>query len=127
MERYKYSKSQLDILKKSSLPFAIYQFIDNHVVTLALSSGFLELFGLTDYESACNIMDNDMYRDCHPDDIADLQNAAVQFATDQSPYDIVYRLKVLDGYKLIHAVGKHIYKDNVKLAIINYTDEGSYL
>ncbi|MCR4735930.1 MAG: EAL domain-containing protein [Treponema sp.] len=127
MEKYVYRKSELEIIKKSQIPLAIYQYIDKHVVTLALSAGFLELFDLKDSEATYKLMDNDMYRYCHPDDLAELNEAAIDFATDKAPYDIVYRSKVGDSYKLIHALGKHIYKDGVRLAIVWYADEGLYL
>ncbi|MCR4743144.1 MAG: GGDEF domain-containing protein [Treponema sp.] len=127
MERYQYSKSELEILENSEIPFAIYQFVDKHVVTLALSSGFLELFDFDDRKFAYDLMDNNMYRDSHPDDIAELHDAAIDFALDDIPYNIIYRSKVKNSYRLIHAFGKHFYKDGNKLAIIWYTDEGPYI
>lgn len=127
MERYQYSKKELELFENSEVPFAIYQFVDNHVVTLALSAGFMELFGLKKNDSSSYyLMDHDMYRDCHPDDVAELHEAEIDFATDKNPYDIVYRSKVNGSYKLIHALGKHIYADGNKLAVIWYTDEGPY-
>ena len=127
MEKYQYSKQEIDLMEQSHLPFAIYQFINNRVVTLVLSKGFLELFDLPDSKATYDLMDNDMYCACHPDDIAELQEAAVLFATKDEPYDIIFRSKVKENYRLIHSQGKHIYKDGIKLALILYIDEGLYL
>ena len=63
-------------------PFAVYQFIDRRVVTLALSAGFCDLFGYSDRRQAYHEMDNDMYREVHPDDTARGADAAFHFATE---------------------------------------------
>ena len=62
MGRFEYEKSELEFIENSTVPFAIYQFIDGHVVTIAISSGFCELFDCPDFKEAYAIADNDMYR-----------------------------------------------------------------
>ena len=126
MEKYQYDRQELSLMENSAVPFAVYQFLDNRVVTLVLSAGFLELFDFTNREETYILMDNDMYRDCNPEDVAALEEAAVRFATKDIPYNVVYRSKVKGKYRIIHAQGKHIYKGNTKLALIWYTDEGEY-
>ncbi len=127
MEKYKYSDEQIALIESSFVPFAVYQFINKHVITIALSAGFCELFGLKDRDEAYEIMDNDMYRDTHPDDVASISDAAYRFATEDVPYDVIYRSKVDEEYRIIHAYGKHVFKDNgVRLAFIWYTDQGAY-
>ena len=44
MERYEFSNESRELLEKSVIPFAIYQFIDKRVVTLIVSDGFCKLF-----------------------------------------------------------------------------------
>ncbi|MCR4822527.1 MAG: EAL domain-containing protein [Treponema sp.] len=126
MEKYKYEKSEFNLLEENCIPLAVYQYLDNRVVTIALSAGFCELFGFEDRKEAYRLMDNDMYRDTHPDDVAYIADAAVRFATKDEPYDVVYRSKLNGRYKIIHAFGKHIQKDGVRLAMVWYVCEGEF-
>ncbi|MBR5116260.1 MAG: EAL domain-containing protein, partial [Lachnospiraceae bacterium] len=127
MGRYHYSEEEFRLIERSCLAFAVYQFLDSRVVTIALSAGFLDLFDLPDRAEAYHLMDNDMYRDAHPDDIARIADAAVRFATEGGEYDVLYRSKVRNEFRMIHARGKHTYTDTgVRLAVISYSDEGSY-
>ncbi len=119
-------------MEGSRIPFAVYQFIEGRVVTLVLSAGFLDLFGYTGKDQAYNDMDNDMYKDIHPDDAARIADAALRFAKDgaeNSRYDVIYRSKNSNhaGYNIIHAMGEHIRTGTgERLAQVWYTYEGSY-
>lgn len=110
-----------------SLPIAIgiYQFINQKVHTVLLSQGFLDIFGLDDLQGALDLMNSDMYRDAHPDDVARIADIAYQFAIHSETYEAVYRNKnpYQDHYHIIHSSGKHIYYRGVRLAIIWYMDE----
>ena len=48
MKEYQFTKDQLSLIERMRQPFAVYQFLDKRVVTLALSDGFCELFGYDD-------------------------------------------------------------------------------
>lgn len=114
-------------MESSPIPFAVYQFIDKRVVTLVLSEGFCKLYGYS-REECYDLMNNDMYRDIHPDDAARIAEAGFRFATDEQPYNVVYRAKLNNEYRIIHARGEHVLTENgVRLAFIWYTDEGRYL
>ncbi len=128
MEKYRFPQAVQTVYEKLSAPFAVYQFVDRRVVTLALSDGFCELFGYRDRETACREMDCDMYCDTHPDDVARIANAASHFAIHGGSYEVIYRSRKPDGgYRVIHAVGKHVHPEpGVQLAEISYTDEGDY-
>ena len=100
-------------MEKSAVPFAVYQFIDKKVVTVLVSDGFIELFGFKNREDAVWMMDNDMYRDSHPDDIARISDDAIRFALEEADYNVIYRSKKNnagpdDEYRVVHAFGKHI-------------------
>lgn len=130
MEKFRYSEEEQAFLEDSSVPFAVYQFINKRVVTIALSQGFIELSGYTEMsrEELYALMDRNMYQDTHPDDVSAIGNAALQFATEGGEYDVIYRSKRGGEYRIIHAYGKHFYKKNgVKLAFVWYTDHGPYL
>ena len=130
MGRYQYSDEELYLLENSSIPFAVYQFVDERVVTIALSVGFCEMLGITDKKEAYDLMDNNMYRDAHPDDVARISDIAWQFATGKTEkYEAIYRSKRPgdDKYFVIHAQGEHKYTDTgERIAVIWYTDEGYY-
>lgn len=129
MERYEFSEEQRAVLESARVPFAIYQFIDKRVVTVVLSDGFCELFGYDDRGQAYYDMDNDMYKDAHPDDVARIADAAFRFATEGGDYEVIYRTRDRgdDGYRIVHAMGEHVYtEDGVRLAHVWYTDEGAY-
>ena len=127
MERYKYGDEEFAFMENSCVPFAVYQFINKRVVTIALSKGFCDLFGFGGNKAeAYDVMDNNMYRDCHPDDVARVAEIAVNFALHGGIYDAVYRSKIGGKYKIIHAHGSHIVRENTRLAVIWYTDEGEY-
>ena len=80
MEKYRFEETERTLLEGSCIPFAVYQFIDKRVVTILLSDGFLELFGYADRDYAVDVMDNDMYKETHPDDAARIADAAFRFA-----------------------------------------------
>lgn len=125
---FRFPQQQQESMEKSVAPIAVYQFIDKHVVTLLLSQGFLELFGFTNHKDAYYVMDNNMYRDTHPDDISRIANEALKFATGEKPtYNVVYRSKLDGEYHIIHAQGKHVtMPTGDRVAFIWYFDEGLY-
>ena len=129
MEKYRLTNTEHSLIEKSRIPQAVYQFVDKRVVTLALSEGFLDLFGYSDREQAYYDMDHDMYKDVHPDDAARIADAAYRFATEGGTYETVYRSRTKYGseYNIIHAMGEHVYTETgVRLAYVWYTYEGAF-
>ena len=129
MKRYQLPQQEQIALERLRQPFAIYQFVDKRVATLMLSDGFCKLFGYDDRAQAYFDMDNNMYKDTHPDDAARIANAALRFATKGGQYEVVYRSKIRDSsdYRIIHACGEHVFTDDgVRLAHVWYSDEGIY-
>ena len=129
MDRYQFDKQIRKEMEASCVPFAVYQFLHNRIIPVMLSAGFCELFGFDDHAEAYRVMENDTYRDTHPDDIARVAEAGIRFAREEADYDVVYRTH-LPGkgfYRIIHSRGKHIWpEEGVRLAYIWYTDEGRY-
>ena len=129
MKRYQFSEQEKAILEGLKQPFAVYQFVDKRVVTLVLSDGFCDLFGYADREQAYMDMDNNMYKNAHPDDAARIAEAAIRFATVGGKYEVIYRTKTKDGpgYVVVHAKGEHVITETgERLAQVWYTDEGKY-
>ena len=60
-EKFAFDQRTQEILEHLTIPFAIYQYIDKRVVTVALSQGFCDEFGFEKLEDAYSAMDNDMY------------------------------------------------------------------
>lgn len=126
---YQFDPVELSLLERSCVPQAVYQFVDNRVVTLALSAGFCELFGFSDKREAYDVMNNNMYRDAHPDDAGRIADAAYRFATEGGEYEVIYRTKAPSesGYRIIHARGRHFQTPTgERLASVWYSDEGLY-
>ena len=61
MEKYVFNPEKQAMLESLPQPMAVYQFIDNRIVTIALSDGFLELFGYTDRKQAYHDMNHDLF------------------------------------------------------------------
>ena len=128
-ERFYFDKRTQEILESLTIPFAVYQYIDKRVVTVALSKGFCDEFGFKSLKDAYAAMDNDMYRATHPDDKTRVADAAYRFAAFDIPYDIVYRTRTLKDpdYIILHAYGKSIYpKPDVRLCLTWYANEGHF-
>lgn len=129
MKEYKLSKEQQLYIERMRLPFAVCQFLEKGVVTLAISDGFCELFGYKDRAQAYSDMNLNMFKYTHPDDTAKFANAILRFGTEGGRLEVVYRTKKKDGsgYKVIHLNGEHVYtEDGLRLAQIWFTDEGDY-
>jgi len=130
MEKYQFEPAVRKSMENSPVPFAVYQFIDRRVVTLILSQGFCDMLGFQDRDEAYYVMDHDMYRAAHPDDMARIADAAFRFATEGGEYNVVYRSKAEDDGRVmvIHAQGRHVYTETgVRLAYVWYSDEGEYV
>jgi hypothetical protein len=89
VERYRFDKRTQEIMEHMAIPFAVYQFIDKRVATIALSAGFCRLFGYSDLAGAYYDMDHDMYKAVHPDDAARIADAALRFAMEGGRYEVV--------------------------------------
>ncbi|MBP8969478.1 MAG: EAL domain-containing protein [Lachnospiraceae bacterium] len=126
MEKYVFDEKAKALLESSCVPFAIYQFLDNRVVTHLVTDGFCDIMGV-DRATVYDSMENHLYDADHPDDVARLGNAVIEFATGKSDFNILYRTKTPDGYHIIHARGKHVNAPTgEQLAVVWYSDEGLY-
>ncbi len=126
MEKYVFDKKTKEILESSCVPFAIFQFLDNRVVTHIITDGLCEIVGL-DREQAYDQMENHLYDVDHPDDVARLGNAVIEFASGKGDFNIVYRTMTKSGYHILHARGKHVNTPTgEQLAVVWYSDEGPY-
>ncbi|MBR1650359.1 MAG: EAL domain-containing protein [Lachnospiraceae bacterium] len=126
MGKYIFDDSNLELLERSCIPYAIFQLLEGRVTALLVSDGFCDLFD-TDRENAIDQLNNHTYDVDHPDDVARLGEAGLAFAIEGKDYDVVYRTSSKKGYKIIHSRGKHIYtKSGERLAVIWYIDEGMY-
>ena len=128
-EKFSFDPKTQEILEHLTIPFAIYQYIDKRVVTIALSQGFCDEFGFENLEDAYRVMDSDMYRATHPDDKTRVADAAYRFAAFDAPYNIVYRTRTLKSpdYIILHSYGRSIYpKPGLRLCLTWYAYEGQY-
>lgn len=126
MNAYELSAETRTFLENIPIPLAVYQYIGDQIMPLAVSKAYLELFGYGSCQEAVYVLENDLYRNVHPDDIARMEQYSYRFAAhDQGNYDIVFRNKREDQpeYHLIHGTGRHITVGGVRLGFITYADE----
>ena len=130
MGKYEFTKEQRECLERMKQPFAVFQYLNKKVVALVLSDGFCKLFGYKDCAKAYYDMDYNMYKNVHPDDVARLGNAVVQFAADRdSRLDVIYRTRIRGrkDYMIVHAVGEHETAGTDDfIAHVWYMEEGEY-
>ena len=129
MKKYELSKEQRRFIEEMRMPFALCQFMDKEVATLAVSDGFCELFGYKDHLLACSDMNLNMYKNTHPDDTARVTNAVLRFGSEDGRLDVVYRSRKTDdsGYRIIHMIGEYSGEnEGLHLGQIWFTDEGDY-
>lgn len=128
MDRYKYDSTAFKILENTSVPYAVYQYINKRLVTILLSNGFLDFYGYENKQDTYDLMDNDMFRDIHPDDVAFVADASHNFLEGDAPFDVIYRSLIHGEYRIIHSYGRHIYKeDGTRLEMCWYTDHGPFI
>ncbi|MBR0368486.1 MAG: EAL domain-containing protein [Clostridia bacterium] len=129
MKRYEFTKDQLKFIETMRQPFVVCQLMDRRVIALAVSDGFCRLFGYQNRTQAYADMNQNMYKDVHPDDAARFTSALLQFVTEGGSLGVIYRTRKKDGpgYMVIHLTGEHVYtEDGAHLAHIWYTEEGDY-
>lgn len=118
--------SLLDVVESLEAAVAVYVRGDEGPVTLAVSDGFVRLLGFASRSEAVNVMDNDMYRDTHPEDRARIEEAAALFSRYDDTYDVTYRVRPALGgdWFLIRARGAHVMDaEHGLVAVIMYTTE----
>ena len=88
-EKYSFDRQTQETIENLVIPFAVYQFVDKRVVTIALSRGFCRLFGFAEHTAAYYEMDHDMYKAVHKDDAARIADAALRFALEGGRYEVI--------------------------------------
>ena len=130
MEQYRFSDTERGILENLPSPLAVYQFVGRHIHVLAISEGYLRMFGFEDRTEAYRILEQDVFYNVYPDDAARMAEAARRFiADDQSPYEVIFRARKHreQDYRIAHGRGEHLFTPSgVRLAYVWFTDEGLY-
>ncbi|MBE5827730.1 MAG: EAL domain-containing protein [Butyrivibrio sp.] len=128
MERFKYSEEEQKLIESSFVPFVVYQFLDERIIAIAITQGFMDLFKIPDRQTAYDVLNNDMYRTAHPDDVARIADASYRFGSWRTDrYKVIYRSKINGEYRIIRAWGEHLKKDTGEmLTACWYVDEGPY-
>ena len=117
-------------VETSPQPMAVYRFRDHSIEPLAVSDGFCLLFGYPDRDHAVSVLDQDMYKDIHPDDQERYSGAVLRFSDGKEDLDVVYRTRegMKSGYRVIHARGSHLHTNQgSQIAYVWYMDEGTYI
>ena len=83
-------------LEKSGVPLAVYRHVDGKARTVLVSDGLVRWLapGRT-REDLVRILDEDMYRDVHHEDVVYVATKAKDFSKiEDGCYDVVYRQKL---------------------------------
>ncbi len=129
MGNHDFSEEKKQFVESMRQPFVVCEFTGNSFRSIAVSDGFLELFGYKDREQAYSDMSRNMFKNVHPDDTAGFTNALVRFGADDGRLDIVYRTKRRNsgGYTVIHLSGEKVASESGKTyAELWFTNEGDY-
>ncbi len=127
MGKYQFGEIERATLEKLNIPMAIYQFVNKRVVTLLVTDGMCNIMGMK-REDVVTLLDNDMYRDTHPDDKARVADAALKFASGGETFDCVYRTIAhsIGDYIILHSHGEHFFtEDGTMLSCTVYMVEGT--
>lgn len=128
MAGYKYSKSALQVLERSVIPFVVFQRLAGRIVPLVISAGFCDLFAHT-REEALALLNHDMYMNVHLDDKDRLLAEVNRFISEGGSLNIVFRLKTekRKDDMIVHLQGERlISEDGTHLTIVWFTSEGFY-
>lgn len=127
MDKYQFGDLERNVLEGLNIPMAIYQLVDKRVVTLLVTDGLCRTLGM-ERKDTIKLLDNDMYRDTHPDDKARVADAAYKFASGGESFDCVYRTlsHSLGDYVIVHSHGEHfVTPDGSMLSSTVYMLEGT--
>ena len=128
MEKYKYDSATIELLEKSDVPFAIFQMINKRLDIIVISKGFLDMFDFEEGKATYDLLEKDLFYDVHHDDVPFIADATQRFLIDDEPFDVIFRAVVRGETRIIHAYGRHIYKENgVRLEMVWYSDHGPYV
>ena len=126
---YKLTSEEQQILENLPNAVGVFQSVDGKIMPVFLSGQFLKLFGYDSGEQAMEALRRDLYHDIHPDDAARIAERGYGFERDDTEYDVIYRNrnKYQPDYHIIHAVGRHVWKEGVRLSYFTYADESRIL
>lgn len=125
MKTYEFNQDTRSFLESLPIPLAVYQYIDDKIKALLVSNAYLKLFGYGSCEEAVYCLNSDLFRNVHPDDIAEMEESAFDFATSKDSYNVCFRNMRDDqtSYHLIRGTGRYITINDHRLGFITYTDE----
>ena len=129
LEMYRLSDEERVILESLPSPLAVYQFVDRHIHVLAVSDGYLRMFGLEDRAEAYRSLEKNVFQNVHPDDVARMSEAMHRFIEDDSPFELIFRAENLrtQEYRIAHMRGEYrCTPEGVRLAYVWFADEGRY-
>ena len=70
MKKYQFSDEERSFLEGLPSPLGVYQYVNRHIYVLALSDGYRKMFGFEDKEKAYRVLEQDVFYNVHPDDVA---------------------------------------------------------
>ncbi|WP_022778114.1 sensor domain-containing diguanylate cyclase [Butyrivibrio sp. AE3009] len=128
MPIYSYSDIEQKLIENSLIPFAVFQYCEGKIVTIAVTKGLSALFGYESLEETYEGMNNDLFRNCHPDDLTRLKDMLKRLSIDKDEVKTIYRYKIGAEYRVFRFHGVNIYKEGgIRLVNGWFADEGTYM
>lgn len=121
-EIFQFDQSIRRVFEENVIPFAVYQYVDEKIHVILVTNGLCDLMKTSREVLLARFQDN-MYENVEPQDAYFVAQAALRFATDDEPYDVMYRERFGpdQDYQIVHAVGKHVtMRDGSRIAIVRY-------
>lgn len=106
------------------LAIAVYQLLDNKVLTVLVSDGLCEMMG-EDREHLTHRFNTSMFQNVHPKDAEMLAQIGYRFAREGGIYDVTYRIKLYgqEEYRFVHTIGKiQTISEGKRVAFFEYAD-----
>lgn len=121
---YSFSDASRKAYEMLLLPMGVYQLVGDKIRTLLVSDGLCSFYGRS-REDLVQGFNKDMFANVHPDDVETLAKLGLRYATQEGPYDIIYRSRLpgSNEYRYVHAVSKfHGMEDGSRVAFTMYSD-----
>ena len=124
MGAYKFSPEERRLYEKLPIPMAIYQVINDELVTILVSDQLCKLYGMK-REDLIYALIHSRFGFVHPDDIGKLAYFGQQFMKlgNKFDYNVLYRTKTpgRDSYQSIHTYGRQAeQEDGTVLSFVFY-------
>ena len=120
---YQFPEDIRKVYERQPLSFVYYVLNESGKAVPALvSDGFCRNVGMT-REQAMEWLGHGYFERMHPDDAGIAARVSEEFLQKRSVYDLLFRCRIGEGYRFIHAIGRwQTMPDGQEVPVISYSD-----